>query len=44
MSRKFSVPVLEYLDHEGWTRRRGDLRVPGRRLAGGAPLPGRGQE
>ncbi len=32
MSRKFSVPVLEFLDRQGWTRRLGDVRVPGRRL------------
>ena len=32
MSRKYSVPIMEYLDREGWTRRRGDVRVPGRRL------------
>ncbi len=32
MSRKYSVPALEYLDREGWTRRDGDVRVPGRRL------------
>lgn len=32
MSRKYSVPVLEYLDRQGWTRRAGDVRVPGRRL------------
>jgi len=43
MSRKYSVPVLEYLDHEGWTRRRGDVRVPGRRLKS-AVSPGSGQE
>jgi selenocysteine-specific elongation factor len=34
MSRKYSVPILEYLDKCGWTRRRGDIRVPGRRLTG----------
>lgn len=34
MTRKYSVPVLEYLDREGWTLRRGDVRVPGKRLAG----------
>jgi selenocysteine-specific elongation factor len=34
MSRKYSVPFLEYLDKEGWTRRRADIRVPGRRLSG----------
>ena len=25
-SRKFAVPLCEYLDREGWTRREGDLR------------------
>jgi selenocysteine-specific elongation factor len=34
MSRKYSVPVLEYLDREAWTRREGDVRVPGKRLRG----------
>jgi selenocysteine-specific elongation factor len=34
MSRKYSVPILEHLDREGWTRRQGDVRVPGRRLSG----------
>jgi selenocysteine-specific elongation factor len=34
LSRKFSVPILEYLDREGWTRRQGDFRVRGRRLGG----------
>jgi selenocysteine-specific elongation factor len=34
MTRKYSVPVLEYLDREGWTLRWGDVRVPGKRLAG----------
>ena len=32
MSRKFSVPFLEHLDREGWTRRAGDVRAKGRRL------------
>jgi selenocysteine-specific elongation factor len=32
MSRKFSVPFLEHLDREGWTRRTGDVRAKGRRL------------
>jgi len=32
MSRKFSVPFLEHLDREGWTRRAGDVRIKGRRL------------
>lgn len=34
MTRKYSVPVLECLDREGWTLRRGDVRVPGKRLTG----------
>ena len=34
MTRKYSVPVLEYLDREGWTVRQGDVRVPGKRLGG----------
>jgi selenocysteine-specific elongation factor len=34
MSRKYSVPILECLDREGWTRREGDVRTPGRRLTG----------
>jgi selenocysteine-specific elongation factor len=34
MSRKYSVPVLEHLDRQGWTRRAGDVRVAGRRLEG----------
>ncbi len=29
LSRKFVVPWLEYLDHQGVTRRVGDARVPG---------------
>ena len=37
ISRKYSVPILEYLDREGWTRRSGDIRIPGRRLAGQEP-------
>ena len=35
MSRKFSVPFLEHLDREGWTRRTGDVRTKGRRLEDG---------
>ena len=35
MSRKFSVPFLEHLDREGWTRRTGDVRAKGRRLEDG---------
>ena len=26
-SRKFAVPICEYLDRSGFTRRQGDLRV-----------------
>jgi len=29
VSRKYAVPLLEYFDRERWTRREGDLRVPG---------------
>jgi len=32
-SRKFAVPVLEYLDSEMYTRRVGNARVAGSRLA-----------
>ena len=32
VSRKYSVPVLEYLDRVGLTRRDGDVRRPGPRL------------
>ena len=32
-SRKYVVPLLEQLDREGFTRRRGDVRVAGPRLA-----------
>ena len=32
LSRKYSVPILEYLDKHGWTRRIGDVRSPGKRL------------
>jgi selenocysteine-specific elongation factor len=31
-SRKYAVPLLEYLDSEGFTRREGDVRVAGPRL------------
>ena len=31
-SRKFAVPVLEYLDREGFTRREGDARTAGPKL------------
>ena len=37
ISRKYSVPILEYLDREGWTRRSGDVRIPGKRIAGQDP-------
>jgi selenocysteine-specific elongation factor len=33
VSRKYAVPLLEYLDNRGITRRQGDTRVPGRALA-----------
>ncbi|MFH1681898.1 MAG: SelB C-terminal domain-containing protein, partial [Candidatus Eisenbacteria bacterium] len=29
VSRKYAVPLLEHFDRERWTRREGDLRVPG---------------
>jgi selenocysteine-specific elongation factor len=32
VSRKYAVPLLEHLDRAGFTRRQGDLRVPGPRL------------
>ena len=32
-SRKYAVPILEYLDREGITRREGDVRKAGPRLA-----------
>ena len=35
LSRKYAVPLLEYLDKEGITVRKGDLRVAGPRLGGG---------
>ncbi|MFO7652821.1 MAG: selenocysteine-specific translation elongation factor [Candidatus Krumholzibacteriia bacterium] len=34
LSRKLGIPMLEYLDGVGITRREGDLRRPGPRLAG----------
>jgi len=34
VSRKYAVPLLEYLDARGVSRRQGDNRVPGRALAG----------
>jgi selenocysteine-specific elongation factor len=36
VSRKYAVPLLEYLDGRGISRRSGDNRVPGRALAGKA--------
>ncbi|MBN1164510.1 MAG: selenocysteine-specific translation elongation factor [Candidatus Krumholzibacteriota bacterium] len=35
ISRKYAVPLLEYLDSEGLTKRRGDARVAGPRLPEG---------
>ncbi len=35
-SRKFAVPLLEYLDRTGFTRRVGDYRAPGRLLRDGS--------
>ncbi len=37
VSRKYAVPLLEHLDQHGLTRRAGDDRVPGRRLADTSP-------
>ena len=34
VSRKYAVPLLEFFDRQGWTRRQGDVRVAGRRLGG----------
>lgn len=34
-SRKYAVPILEYLDNEGYTRRKGNSRVAGQRLLNG---------
>jgi len=34
-SRKFAVPVLEYLDSRGYTRREGNVRLPGPQLEEG---------
>ncbi len=31
-SRKYAVPMLEYLDSEDYTKRVGDARVAGRKL------------
>lgn len=35
LTRKFSIPLLEWLDVHGYTVRRGDIRVAGPRLTGG---------
>jgi len=40
VSRKYAVPLLEYLDGRGISRRSGDNRVPGRALARKAEAPG----
>ena len=32
LSRKHLIPLLEWSDRQGWTLRRGDVRVPGPRL------------
>jgi selenocysteine-specific elongation factor len=32
-SRKYAVPLLEFMDRSGWTVRAGDVRKPGGRLA-----------
>lgn len=34
-SRKYSVPLLNYYDSKGWSTRRGDVRVPGPKMAAG---------
>jgi len=34
LSRKYAVPLLEYLDSSGCTRREGDVRVAGPELKG----------
>jgi selenocysteine-specific elongation factor len=34
LSRKYAVPLLEYLDMSGYTRREGDARVAGPSLKG----------
>jgi len=33
-SRKYALPLLEYLDGAGFTRRRGDMRISGPNLRG----------
>jgi selenocysteine-specific elongation factor len=35
LTRKFSIPMLEWLDGQGYTVRQGDIRVAGPRLTGG---------
>ena len=37
-SRKFAVPIGEYLDRIGWTRREGDGRTPGPRAVAPEPV------
>ena len=34
LTRKYSIPLLEWLDAQGYTTRRGDIRVAGPRLTG----------
>ncbi len=31
-TRKYALPLLNYYDSQGYTTRRGDVRVPGARL------------
>jgi selenocysteine-specific elongation factor len=38
-SRKFAVPIAEYLDRIGWTRREGDVRSLGERAMPGGTRP-----
>jgi selenocysteine-specific elongation factor len=35
VSRKNGVPLLEFMDQQGWTERRGDVRIAGSRLRAG---------
>ncbi|MCA9729431.1 MAG: selenocysteine-specific translation elongation factor, partial [Candidatus Eisenbacteria bacterium] len=35
VSRKNGVPLLEFMDQQGWTERHGDVRIAGSRLKGG---------
>ncbi len=35
VSRKNGVPLLEFMDQQGWTERRGDVRIAGPRLHDG---------